>query len=381
MFRSLVKTIRNRLESYEYRKYNFRLIALVVALSVIGIQSIGSTSSAYAQKQTIGLVICVVLMLIASMINYNFFANIHFILYILILLMLAAVLVGGITVYNARRWFELGSFGTIQPSEFAKILYIIFISRFLSDRKDRINRLSTFVFYIILLALPVLLIYREPDLSTSLVFVFISVMVIFAAGLSYKVIISVVAVVVAAGVFLIWYIQQQGQKLFAEHQVQRVLTFLNPSEYMSTTYAQQYNSVMAIGSGMLNGKDLAGSASVAGANYLAAPQNDFIFAVVGEKYGFVGSCLVVILLLWVVIECLVIARNAKDMTGRLIAIGVASMIAFQTFVNVGVATAILPNTGLPLPFISYGLSSLLSSTIGIGLVINVGLQKTGGRRA
>ena len=155
------------------------------------------------------------------------------------------------------------------------------------------------------------------------------------------------------------------------------MTFLNPSEYLLTTYAQQYNSVMAIGSGMLTGKGLNNNTltSVKGGDFISEPQTDFIFAVLGEELGFVGSCVVIGLLLFIVIECLLIAKDAADMTGRLIACGVAAIISFQAFVNIGVATAILPNTGLPLPFVSYGLSSLLSNFIGIGLVLNVGLQR------
>ena len=144
-----------------------------------------------------------------------------------------------------------------------------------------------------------------------------------------------------------------------------------------TTFTQQFNSVMAIGSGMLTGKGLNSNTltSMKRGHFISEPQTDFIFAVIGEELGFAGSCVIIILLLAAVIECLYIAREASDMTGRLIAVGTASVIGFQTFVNIGVATALLPNTGLPLPFISYGLSSYTSLMMGVALVLNVGLQQ------
>ena len=128
---------------------------------------------------------------------------------------------------------------------------------------------------------------------------------------------------------------------------------------------------------MLTGKGLNSNAltSVKSGNFISEPQTDFIFAVIGEELGFIGSCIIIVLLFAVVIECLRIAGEASDMTGRLIAVGTASVVGFQTFVNIGVATALLPNTGLPLPFISYGLSSYTSLMMGVALILNVGLQQ------
>lgn len=288
-----------------------------------------------------------------------------------------AVLFLGINVNGATRWFSLGPLGTLQPSEFAKIFMLIIFAKFINDNKDRINRFSTIMITGILYAVPLFLILEEPDLSTTLVFVFLFCVLMFVGGLSFKIVGGILAAVIPLGGLFLWYVTQPFQVLLDEYQQTRIMTFLNPSEYLLTTYAQQYNSVMAIGSGMLTGKGLNNNTltSVKGGDFISEPQTDFIFAVLGEELGFVGSCVVIGLLLFIVIECLLIAKDAADMTGRLIACGVAAIISFQAFVNIGVATAILPNTGLPLPFVSYGLSSLLSNFIGIGLVLNVGLQR------
>lgn len=362
---------------YDFKKYDIRLILMVLALCIIGIFTINSAADGYADKQVLGLCVGFIGMLFFSLIDYNFIANFQWILYAITIIMLVAVLLLGTEINGATRWFSLGSFGTLQPSEFAKMLMLIIFAKFISANKDRINRLSTIIITGVLYAIPLGLIFLEPDLSTTLVFLFLFCVLLFIAGISYKIIAGVLATCIPLAALFLWYVVQPFQVILNDYQQTRIKTFLNPSDYLLTTYAQQYNSVMAIGSGMLTGKGLNNNTltSVKGGNFISEPQTDFIFAVIGEELGFIGSCIVVLLLLFIVLECLNIARDAQDMTGRLIASGVAAIITFQTFVNIGVATALLPNTGLPLPFVSYGLSSLLTNFVGIGLVLNVGLQR------
>jgi len=362
---------------YNYKNYNFRLLIFVSILSIIGILSIESAANGFARKQTIGVCIGLLTMIICSLISYNYIAKFKWIIYAMAIAMLVGVLFLGRNVNGSTRWFSLGSFGTLQPSELAKIIMIVFLAKFINDNKDRLNKFSTLLVMGVLYALPIVLILMETDLSTSLVFVFLFCVMLFVGGLSFKIIGAVIIGILPAGSFLIWYIQQPEQILLKDYQLDRILTFLNPSDYLLTTYTQQYNSVMAIGSGLLTGKGLNNNTltSVKGGNFISEPQTDFIFAVIGEELGFIGGLVVIGLFIFIVIECLLIAKDAHDLTGRLIACSVAAMITFQAFVNIGVATALLPNTGLPLPFISYGLSSLLSNMLGIGLVLNVGLQK------
>jgi len=362
---------------YNYKNYNFRLVVFVLALCVLGILAIESAANGFARKQAIGVGIGLFAMILCSLISYNYMAKFKWILYAIAAAMLVGVLFFGRTVNGSTRWFSLGSFGTLQPSELAKIIVIVVFAKFINDNKDRINKLSTLVVIGVLYSLPIILIMLETDLSTSLVFIFLFCIMLFVGGLSFKVIGIVFISTIPVGSLFIWYIQQPGQILLKDYQLERLLTHLNPSDYLLTTYTQQYNSVMAIGSGLLTGKGLNNNTltSVKGGNFISEPQTDFIFAVIGEELGFIGGLVVIGLLMLIVIECLLIAKDAYDLTGRLIASSVAAMITFQAFVNIGVATALLPNTGLPLPFISYGLSSLLSNMLGIGLVLNVGLQR------
>lgn len=365
------------LENYRLRNYNFKLLALVIIACVFGTLMINSADSSYLKKQVLGLVICIIGLIVLSLIDYKFISKFYIILYGLNLVLLSAVLLFGTSANGAKRWLGSQDLITVQPSEFAKIILIICAAHFLADHKDTINTAKTLIQYAIFCAIPLLLIVSEPDLSTTLdVFVILFVM-LFVAGLSYKIIgIAILCLIPLAGSF-VWYVKQPDPLFLKDYQQERILSFLYPDEYASTTQYQQDNSVMAIGSGQLFGKGLNNStlATVKDANLISEQQTDFIFSVVGEELGFVGSTLIIVILGLIVVQCIRTARKASDSNGMFIATGVATLIGIQTFLNIGVATSLLPNTGIPLPFISYGLSSLVSSCAGMGLVMNVSLQR------
>lgn len=365
------------LQNYHLRNYNFKLLILVLAATIIGTLMINSADSSYLNKQVVGLIICLIGMITLSLINYKLVEKMHFLLYVINVILLLCVIFFGTEVNGAQRWLGSSSFITVQPSEFTKVIMIICAAHFLAERKDNINSFKTLLEYAILCGFPLLLIALQPDLSTTIdVFVILFTM-IFVVGLSYKIIgIALLCMIPLAGSFL-WYIKQPNPLFLQDYQVTRILTFLYPEDYASTTQYQQDNSVMAIGSGQLWGKGLNNStlATVKDTNLISEQQTDFIFSVVGEELGFVGSVLVVVILGMIVVQCIRTARKANDTMGMLVATGVATLIGFQSFINIGVATSLLPNTGIPLPFISYGLSSLVSSCAGIGLVMNVSLQR------
>ena len=183
-----------------------------------------------------------------------------------------------------------------------------------------------------------------------------------------------VAIPIAVCLFIL--VIQPDQKIIDEYQQKRILAWLHPEDYASADAMQQQNSITAIGSGQFDGKGLNNEevASLKNGNFVPAPQTDFIFAVIGEELGFVGCCIIVILLLLIVLDCIMIGRKANDESGMLICYGVASWIGFQSIINLGVTTGLIPNTGVTLPFVSYGLTSLVSLFMGIGFVLNVGLQ-------
>lgn len=365
------------LEKYHLRNYNFKLLLLVLFACIFGTLMINSADSSYLKKQVLGMVVCLIGMIVLSLIDYKFIRKFQALLYVINLALLLAVLLFGTSANGAQRWLGSEDLITVQPSEFAKIIMIICAAHYLTEHKDSINSFKTLMGYALLCAVPLALIITQPDLSTTIdIFVILCVM-IFVEGLSYKIIgIAILCFIPLAGSF-IWYIKRPNPLFFKEYQIQRILSFLYPEDYVSTTQYQQDNSVMAIGSGQLFGKGLNNStlATVKDANLISEQQTDFIFSVVGEELGFVGSVLIIVILGLIVVQCIRTARKANDDMGMYIATGVATLIGFQTFINIGVATSLLPNTGIPLPFISYGLSSLVSCCAAIGLVLNVSLQR------
>lgn len=198
----------------------------------------------------------------------------------------------------------------------------------------------------------------------------------YLAGLSYRFIGTLIAILVPVTIIFISIVVQPNQPFLHDYQQKRILAWLEPQKYASDEAYQQNNAIMAIGSGQLTGKGLNNNTttSVKNGNFISEPQTDFIFAIVGEELGFVGCCIVIGLLLLIVVQCILIGLRAQDLAGRIICCGVAAQIGFQSFINIGVATGILPNTGIPLPFVSYGLTSLISLYMGIGIVLNIGLQ-------
>ena len=362
------------LKQYHLKDYHFRLVIYVLALTILGIMVIGSAKSSVQKTQILGMLLGLTIMTIVSLMDYSFILRFSWLFYFLNIALLVLVKVMGDDANGATRWVTIAGI-RFQPSELSKIIIILFFAYFFMKNQENLNTIGILISAIVLIAIPLLLILKQPDLSTTIVTALIFVSLLFIAGLSYKIVLGVLAVSVPAVIIFLSLILQPTQKILDDYQYRRIMAWLNPKKYADDAYQQQ-NSIMAIGSGRLWGKGLNNDniASVKNGNFISEPQTDFIFAVAGEELGFVGAAAIIILLFLIVFECILIARKAKDLSGRLIACGVASLIGFQGFVNICVVTGLMPNTGLPLPFVSYGLTSLITLYIGIGLVLNVGLQ-------
>ena len=362
------------LKHYKIRNYNFKLLIMVIALAVIGIIAVGSAEEALQSKQIAGFAGGVCLMIFLSLFDYSVILNFYWVIYILNVILLALVIFMGDEGGGAQRWLDIGV--RFQPSEIAKIFIMIFFAKFILKHKEKLNTFKYIMLCVILFAIPAGLVAAQPDLSTTIVICLIFATIMFVGGLSYKVVAGVLAVAIPSAVILISLILQPDQQIIKDYQGNRIVAFFNKEEYANTLGYQQEYSIMAIGSGQLTGKGYKTNqiSSVKNANFISEQQTDFIFAVIGEEFGFVGAGSVVLLILLISIECFSVARKAKDVAGTIIASGVGALIGFQSFINIGVVTYLLPNTGLPLPFLSYGLTSLISSFIGIGFVLNVGLQ-------
>lgn len=362
---------------YKLRDYDFRLVIALVVLSSIGVLLVGSADASLQNRQLMGMILGLVLMVIISLMDFSWILNFSWLIYFVNILLLVAVRLFGNDTNGATRWISIGGF-TFQPTELAKIIIILFFARFFMEHEEDLNTLRTLVKAAFLLAVPLVLIYIQPDLKNTITIVILFCMIIYMAGLSYKIIGGALLVAVPLAVVLLFIIMQPNQTLIPDYQRNRIMSFLNSEEdEYSDSVLQQENSVMAIGSGQLTGKGLNNNevSSANNGNFVSENQTDFIFSVAGEELGFIGCAAILLLLLFIIFECIRISLRAKDLSGKLICCGMGALVGIQSFINIAVVTNIMPNTGTPLPFVSYGLTSMVSLYIGMGLVLNVGLQR------
>ena len=360
---------------YQLKHYKFGLVLTVIALSVLGVLVVGSAKESVQDKQIMGVVLGVAAMIVISLIDYAWVLNFYWILYIINVLLLIYTYFFGETVNNARRWINLG-FVQFQTSDLSKVIIILFFAKFFMEHEEDLNTPKTIITSVLLLIPTLILILKQPNLSTTICISLLFCAIYYCAGLSYKFIGTVLAITVPIAIIFLSIVVQPNQPFLKPYQQTRILAWLEPEKYASDEAYQQTNSIMAIGSGQLTGKGLNNNTttSVKNGNYILEPQTDFIFAIIGEELGFVGCCIVIGLLLLIVIQCILVGLKAQDLAGQIICCGVAALIGFQSFINIGVASGVLPNTGIPLPFVSYGLTSLVCLYMCIGFVLNVGLQ-------
>lgn len=371
--------ILNTLKSYKLRYFNIRLVIWVMLLTILGINVIASAtdSNIYEKKQIFGFAAGLIIMVVAALFSYRFLLKFYWLFYLLNLGLLVWVKFAGAYRMGATRWIDLGFF-QLQPSEFSKLFLILFFAKYLYKYREKLNTLPVLGGAVILFAVPLALVLKQPDLSTSIVISLMFCGIMYVAGLSYKIIGTLFAIAIPVTAVFIYMLLQPDQKILEPYQYNRLVGFYDEdNEIAARINYQQVNSVMAIGSGGLWGKGLNNNTttSVKNGNYISEPQTDFIFCIVGEELGFVGASAVIILLFLIILECFIIGAHAPDLAGRIIACGFGTLIAVQSFINIGVVTMLIPNTGLPLPFVSYGLSSLLSLFPGVGIVLNIGMQR------
>ena len=379
MFLFWIKRTDKMLKQYKLRFYNFRLIIFLLAISLIGVTLVGTAAENLKSKQFIGVILGLIIMVILSLMDYSWIMNFQWFMYGFNIIMLIVVRIAGSSANGAARWIGIGSF-RFQPTELSKIILIVFFAKFFMDHEENLNTLKTLATSAGLLAVPLMLILEQPDLKNTLTVIVIFCMMIYIAGLSYKIIGGALLISVPLLIIFLSIVVQPDQKLLKDYQRSRIMSFLYPeNEEYSDNIEQQKNSKTAIASGELVGKRISGddsTASVNEGNFVSENQTDFIFAVAGEEYGFIGCTTIVLLLLAISFECIRMSLRAKDLSGKILCCGMGGLIALQSFINICVATGMAPNTGTPLPFVSYGLTSLVSLYIGMGLVLNVGLQSS-----
>ena len=374
-----MKKIINKLKSYKLSNLNFRLIVYVLGITLLGIFTIGSAVDGgnFQNKQIVGLGIGIIFLIITTLVSYKFIFKFYWLIYLFANVLLIIVLLFGTTNKGATRWIDLG-FTEFQPSEICKIFFVIFVATYLYKRREKISSFRTIIGVSLFAMFQVLLIYREPDLSTTIVFFITFCAIMFLSGIHYKIVTAVLVIAVPVIIVFGYLAIQPDSGILKGYQYNRIVGFYqkdNP-EAEKIRY-QQENSLLAIGSGGLSGKGLDNNTvtSVKNGNFLSESHTDFIFTIVGEELGFIGCSAVILLMFLIVLECFITGSRTNELHGKLYCFGFGILIAIQTFINISVATMMLPNTGLTLPFVSYGLTSLISLYIGVGIVLNIGLQR------
>ncbi|MBQ4347054.1 MAG: rod shape-determining protein RodA [Firmicutes bacterium] len=362
---------------------DYWLLAAVVGLSIFGIVCIGSAVHLNLGEEAVeyysqikwffaGLI----LLFAAKAVDYQRISEYWIFLYIFNILLLVSVFFLGSEAGGATRWLRFGGVG-IQPSEFSKIIMIFCLAKLIDKKREKLDNINVFLIVLLFVAIPFVLTVEQPSLSAGMVLLAIFISELFVGGLSVKMFAKIGAVVAAGLGFIIWDLQREApliaSKILDTYQQGRILSWINPEQY-SDTYYQTLKSISAIGSGQFAGKGLY-NGTLNQLSYLPEPQNDFIFSVIGEEFGFMGCIFVLGLLLFIILRLIIIGMEAEDGFSRLIIAGIVGMLGFQTFINTAVATGLVPNTGMSLPFVSYGGSSMWINMLAIGLAMNIHKQK------
>lgn len=346
-------------------RYHLDWLLIIPSLLLLGlgITILQSVAPELVRQQAIVMVIGIIVAFLMSRTNYRVLENFSWIIYALTLALLLATFLIGQATRGSVRWIPLGFFH-LQTSEIAKPLLIIFFAHFLNTKM--VDNLKQVITSLILLAIPMLLIFRQPDLGSALVLAALWLGMMFVVGLPFRYLIS--------GGIIISLLIPIGWHVLADYQKARLVTFINPTSDPLKKGYHLTQSIIAVGSGQIWGRGL-GQGTQSQLRFLPERHTDFIFASLSEELGLFGGILVTGLLTLLLARILIVARHTSDKFGELICVGVFSMLAFQAFINIGMNIGLVPITGITLPFISYGGSSLLSVFMSVGLVGSVSVRQ------
>ncbi|MCL2669504.1 MAG: rod shape-determining protein RodA [Syntrophaceae bacterium] len=349
----------------------FSMVALIISIGVLNIYSAGfslmeNEQTPYYIKQLQWILIGTVAMSIAFFVDYRFFARHAYLLYGVSLLLLLVVFATGYTSRGSQRWISFLSF-SFQPSELVKLTLILALAKYFDRyRSSRDHRLREFLVPFIIVMVPFLFILKQPDLGTGLVLLIIFASLVFFVGLEWRgFLIAVMTALLLAPV---------GWFFLKDYQKERIFTFFSPERDPLGSGYHIIQSMIAVGSGGLLGKGFLGGSQTQ-LKFLPEQQTDFVFSVFAEEWGFLGGVLLIVLFLSLIFWGLKIAIHSKDYLGALIAFGITMLIFWEVFINIGMVLGILPVVGIPLPFLSYGGSSIVVLMTAVGLLMNISVRR------
>jgi rod shape determining protein RodA len=347
-------------------------ICSVLTLSVATRKFVEGQPRYYVDRQTIYLIVGLIMMLVLSRVDYARMRHLMYGIYAALILSILAVLgLGHKTALGAQRAIEFPLF-SFQASELGKVLLILALSAFVVSRSRHLREADTTARVMLAALVPAMFVIAQPDLGSGLVYMAIAMMLLFVAGTSWRQLTALLALVIVSGAFVLVAAPAAGVHVLKTYQVERLTAFLHPSNDPQKQGYQQEESKVAIGAGQKTGRGV-NSTQIKG-NYVPEDNTDFIFAAVGEQYGFVGAALVLSLYALLIWRTLRIMTMSKDLFGTLVAAGILAMLMFQVFVNVGMAVGIMPITGVTLPLMSYGGSSVITTLLAVGLLQSIYVQ-------
>lgn len=354
--------------------FDWTLLALILVISSIGILNIysaGNSLDNFRQetlyiKQAQWIIIGLIFMGIVICIDYRFICQYAYVIYTVSILLLVVVAVYGYATHGSQRWIAVWGF-SLQPSEVVKLTVIIVLAKYFDDHMtERSYRLRELLLPFFIVLVPFLFILKQPDLGTALMLIFITLSMIFFIGVKWRSLILAVAGGLAIVPFS-WFFLKDYQK-------ERIMTFFNPENDPLGSGYHIIQSIIAVGSGGIFGKGyLKGTQTQL--KFLPVQQTDFVFSVFAEEWGFLGGLVLMIMFLILILWCLKIALHSKDLLGLLLSFGITMLIFWEVFINVGMVLGMLPVVGIPLPFLSYGGSSMVVLMVSMGLLMNVSMRR------
>lgn len=344
----------------------FSLISLVLFGLIILYTTTYSLNGDYMRTQIIATILGFILILIILPLDLQFIKKLYIPIYIFCVVLLYLVLIFGVgDSWGARSSFLIGPI-YFQPAEVAKIGIILSFARFIEINQTKLNEPFTLIRLLILAAIPIYLVLRQPDTGTSIVFMFFTMAMLFVAGLDFRYII--IAIVSVLGILPIAYFNLK------EFQKNRIRNLLDPTRDLSGSGLQAWRGRIAIGSGKLTGQGFL-KGTQGQYNFIPEKHTDFIYPVLAEEFGFIGGFLCIFLFGFLLYRCLVIAKETKSLYSRLVVIGFTALILFHVFENIGMTLGVMPITGIPLPFFSYGGTFQISNLIGLGIILSISMER------
>ena len=391
-FKHIAKLIQaNRFNTHMMRSFDWSFFILVMGIALFGVVCIFAATAApaetqpkslmemlttqptnYARLQIIWLMAGLVLMAAMVYLDYEYLSQWANLIYWANIALLFIVLFMERGRGNMAGWFRWGaeSNRTMQPSEFGKLAIIISMAKLFSGRQKPITTVAELVPVLVYIGLPLVLIVLQPDVGTALVYMVIFAVMLFASGTNYKLIVGMVCIAVLL-IVPVWYFMNTSESSFRAN---RIRVWLDPTLDTSGAGMQMANARIALGSGGLYGKGLFSVGSFASLNYIPDDYTDFIFAIVCETFGFVGAAVIVGAMMAMLVRMVFMSMRATDAFGSYVILGVMAMMGFHIIENIGMVVGLLPVTGIPLPFISYGGSNLLTNMMGLGIVLGISMR-------